>query len=259
MTTTGMTTVDSSLPMPPNAAVAAVPGDLGAQFRSVDAKKQLALVEQLIEAGEPGVQVLTDCLRDYQAQGCPLSQIGIVDPVAAKAYRMLYQAGLAHDFLKAAFPQGIVPLQSGASIDYHPLQELLRQQSWEEADKLNNLKLCEAASEAAQARKWVYFTEVNHIPVADLRTVNALWLAYSDGKFGYSVQREIWLGVNKNWDKFWPKILWKDGNTWTRYPGSFQWDLAAPRGHLPLSNQLRGVQMMNALMNHPAWVPDTIA
>jgi hypothetical protein len=27
----------------------------------------------------------------------------------------------------------------------------------------------------------------------------------------------------------------------------------APQGHLPLSNQLRGVQAYNALLSHPAW------
>ncbi|MEO8890989.1 MAG: GUN4 domain-containing protein, partial [Coleofasciculaceae cyanobacterium] len=34
----------------------------------------------------------------------------------------------------------------------------------------------------------------------------------------------------------------------------FIWDLSAPRGHLPLSNQLRGVRPFAALMGHRAWV-----
>jgi GUN4-like. len=90
--------------------------------------------------------------------------------------------------------------------------------------------------------------------VADLQTINTLWKVHSEGKFGFSVQREIWLGSGKNWDKLWPLIGWKKGNNWTRYPQEFIWDLSAPRGHLPLSNQLRGVQPFAALMAHPAWV-----
>ena len=63
----------------------------------------------------------------------------------------------------------------------------------------------------------------------------------------------IWLGLSKNWVNLWPKIDWKNGNNWTRYPNGFTWDLSAPRGHLPLSNQLRGVRVMSSLLCHPAW------
>ncbi|MBV9387633.1 MAG: GUN4 domain-containing protein, partial [Chroococcidiopsidaceae cyanobacterium CP_BM_ER_R8_30] len=61
-----------------------------------------------------------------------------------------------------------------------------------------------------------------------------------------------WL-ASKSWEKFWPKIGWKTGNNWTRYPDGFTWNLTAPRGHLPLSNQLRGVRVIASLLSHPAW------
>lgn len=247
-----MTNVDHSVRPTTDAQDA----DLGDQFRSATAKQQIQQIDALIAAGEPGVAVLIEHLRDYQAQGCPVDSIGLVPAVAAKAYHQLYRTGLATDFLKTTFPQGIVPLKSENNVDYQPLQQLLVDEAWEAADKLHNLKLCEAASESALARKWIYFTEVSIVAVADLRTLNALWVAHSGGKFGYSVQREIWLGSGKNWDKLWPKINWKEGITFTRYPGGFTWSLDAPRGHLPLTNQLRGVQAMNALLNHPAWTPD---
>jgi hypothetical protein len=32
--------------------------------------------------------------------------------------------------------------------------------------------------------------------------------------------------------------------------------LTAPVGHLPLSNQLRGVRVMEALLCHPAWTTE---
>ena len=44
----------------------------------------------------------------------------------------------------------------------------------------------------------------------------------------------------------------KDGS-FTRYPNEFIWSLDAPRGHLPLSNQLRGNKTMQAIFSHPAW------
>ena len=82
------------------------------------------------------------------------------------------------------------------------------------------------------------FTEVEQLPQIDLHTIDSLWKLHSEGKFGFSVQRDMWLGMGKNWDKLWVKIGWKSGNNWTRYPGSFTWDLTAPQGHLPLSESI---------------------
>jgi GUN4-like/ARM-like repeat domain, GUN4-N terminal len=231
--------------------------ELANQFASAVEKKQLELIDQLVTA-DAGCQILLDHLQaDRDARLTP-SAIGILPPVVAKAYQSLYSNGpeAVRATLQAQFPQGIVPLRSDLGIDYQPLQKLLVEQDWLAADRLNNIKLCEIAGPAAVARKWVYFTDVISFPVADLRTLNALWMAHSEGKFGYSVQREIWLTVGQSWDKLWPKLNWKDGNAWTRYPGEFVWNLSAPRGHLPLTNQLRGVRVMGELLRHPAWTAD---
>ncbi len=152
-----------------------------------------------------------------------------------------------------AMNTSIVPLNSERNIDYRPLQQLLAQQDFQAADRMTLQLLCELAGEAAVQRKWLYFTEIENFSTEDLQTINNLWLTYSEGKFGFSVQREIWLSLGKNWDKLWPKIGWKTGNNWTRYPHEFTWDLSAPRGHLPLSNQLRGVRTIASLLSHPAW------
>ena len=52
------------------------------------------------------------------------------------------------------------------------------------------------------------------------------------------------------YDKLWPRIGWKKDGIWTRYPKSFDWSIEAPNGHMPLVNQLRGVRLMDALLNH---------
>ena len=76
---------------------------------------------------------------------------------------------------------------------------------------------------------------------------------FSEGKFGFSVQRDLWLSVGKNWEKLWIQIGWKEGNNWTRYPDQLPGNLTAPKGHLPLSNQLRGVRAISSLLSHLAW------
>lgn len=146
-----------------------------------------------------------------------------------------------------------IELGSDRGVDYTPLQTALQMGRFQEADRLTLQLMCAAATPQAVQRGWLYFTEVDQLPVEDLRTIDALWLGASEDKFGFSVQRQIWLGVGKTWDKLWPTIGWKQGNHWTRYPDEFIWDLTAPRGHLPLSNQLRGVRVLASILSHPAW------
>ncbi len=225
------------------------------EFLAATEKKQLSMIDMMAPTVS-GQQVLRSSLQDHRSNSSEVfTKYGAINAVAAKAYQTLYNLKdpEIQNFLADLFPMGIVPLKSDLNVDYRPLQQLLVEQNFLEADKLNNLKLCELAGEASLTRKWIYFTEVNGLPATDLRTLNALWLAHSNGRFGYSVQRELWISVGRDWIKLWSKILWKDGNNWTRYPGSFNWTLDAPKGHLPLSNQLRGVRVITSLLTHPAW------
>lgn len=146
-----------------------------------------------------------------------------------------------------------IELASDRGVDYSNLRELLQAEQFQEADRITLQLMCEAAGPQAAGRGWLYFTEVDQLPVTDLRTIDQLWLAVSEGRFGFSVQRKIWLGQGKTWEKLWPVIGWKQGNHWTRYPDEFIWDLTAPQGHLPLSNQLRGVRVLASILSHPAW------
>ncbi len=228
-------------------SVTAYMTDLLDRLRSESLKNQLQLVQEATQAGDAGFGVLMSYLQERQP-----NPAGVVE---GKVYQALIKADnpQTRAFLETHFPQGIVPLNSDRGIDYSQLQILLAQQDFETADRLTIEKLCELAGPLAIQRKWLYFTEVEKFPTTDLKTIDTLWQVYSEGKFGYSVQRELWLGVGKNWEKLWFQIGWKNGNNWTRYPQEFTWDLTAPRGHLPLSNQLRGVRVIAALLSHPAW------
>jgi GUN4-like/ARM-like repeat domain, GUN4-N terminal len=226
--------------------------DLRSRLTSESEKNQLGLIQELAATGGEGLEVLMAFLSEQQ---------GAATVAVGKAYQVLVAADTpkVREFLQTNCPQGVVPLRSDRGIDYQPLQQLLAQQDFEAADRLTLQKMCELAGPTATQRKWLYFTEVEGFPVIDLQTINTLWLVHSEGRFGFSVQREIWLSVGKNWDQFWEKINWKNGNNWTRYPQEFTWDLTAPRGHLPLSNQLRGVRVISALLTHPAWITGSIA
>ncbi len=141
---------------------------------------------------------------------------------------------------------------SEIGIDYSPLQRYLLKESYEDADRFTSAKLRELAGEMAVKRGYVYFSEVESIPGDDLATLNKLWIVYSRGKFGFTVQAKILDSVGGRYEKLWPRIGWKKDGIWTRYPKSFNWSIEAPIGHMPLVNQLRGVRLMDSLLNHHA-------
>jgi hypothetical protein len=147
----------------------------------------------------------------------------------------------------------ILSLRSERGIDYAELDQLLAAADFEAADRLTAKTLCQLAGAAASQRGWLYFTDVPMLPTEDLSIVDSLWRSHSENRFGYSIQRRLWLNLGRNWERLWTEIAWKAGNHWTRYPGEFTWDISAPEGHLPLTNQLRGVQVFTALLNHSAW------
>jgi hypothetical protein len=103
----------------------------------------------------------------------------------------------------------------------------------------------------------VYFTEVQNMPVTDMKTIDALWRYYSDDKFGFSVQRKIWIGQKRQWTKFFKVIDWTTGENgnYRKWPEEFIWKKDAARGHMPLTSALRGTQLLNALLEHPAYAP----
>ena len=143
---------------------------------------------------------------------------------------------------------------SEVGFDYSPLQRYLLNESYEDADRFTSSKLRELAGEKAVKRGYVYFSEAESIPCIDLSTLNKLWVVYSRGKFGFTVQAKILDSVGGRYDKLWPRIGWKKDGVWTRYPKAFNWSIEAPNGHMPLVNQLRGVRLMDSLLNHQALI-----
>ncbi|MEY2983905.1 MAG: GUN4-like protein [Cyanobacteriota bacterium] len=222
--------------------------DLSQQLNDASEKKQLMAIAQLAEKGESGWQVLMGYLEKNTPLQTPILAVGS----AYQALRNLNQPALTAQ-LNKKYPTGVFPLNSAQNLDYRPLQTALTNQAFETADDITRDNLCQLAGDGAAQRQWLYFTEVEQFPSLDLHTINALWWLSSNGRFGFSVQRKLWLASGKDFTRLWPKIGWKNGNVWTRWPQGFTWDLSAPIGHLPLLNQLRGVRVAESLYNHPVW------
>ena len=146
---------------------------------------------------------------------------------------------------------GWLAVTSAAGLELLPLERALAEQDFEQADRLTSAMLRQLAGAEAERRGYVYYSEVPPMPALDLQSLDRLWVVYSRGRFGFSVQARLLQACGGRWDRLWPRIGWKQAGLWTRYPGSFTWSLEAPEGHMPLINQLRGVRLMDAVLHHP--------
>nr|YP_010619777.1 hypothetical protein PNW48_pgp181 [Symphyocladia marchantioides]WAX03790.1 hypothetical protein [Symphyocladia marchantioides] len=151
-------------------------------------------------------------------------------------------------------PNGAINLTTFKYTKYQKLQNLLINKKFKEADQLTQTCLCEIVEINTKNKKsWLYFTDIQFVPKEDLFILDLLWKIYSKGKFGFSVQKKIWVNNNKKWDKLWEKIQWLKEGVMKRYPQEFMWTIDAPEGHLPLFNQLRGTQALYYLFNNIEW------
>lgn len=211
----------------------------------------MTLIREVYDTGTHGQMFLLDLLLQY----CN-TKLNIARPVEGMIFDLLLNSSNSHitNSLDKFFPSGIIALESACKIDYSQLQELLIQKQFQKADMLTQQKLCEISRKYNNhERDWLYFTDIKALPAQDLFMIDRLWLVYSYGSFGMSVQRKIWTDHDKNFNKLWDKIGWFVDDIPCRYPHDFVWDISAPKGHLPLFNQLRGYQVLLALFNHPVW------
>ena len=164
-----------------------------------------------------------------------------------------HRAARSHQFARQ--PPDILTCCTQCGADYTLLRDLLAGCEWEKADNETRLKLCQLAGEEAEAREWVYYSEVKDIPAVDLQTIDALWKGFSKGRYGFSVQRAIWLAEKRKWGGLFTRIGWTMGENkaYRKFPNEFLWSADAPKGHLPLTNCLRGTQLFSALLEHPAF------
>lgn len=160
-------------------------------------------------------------------------------------------------------------LESSTGFDFVPLLTALKAQDFLEADQLTRDGLITIAGPAAQKRGYVYLNEAPKLAKEDLATIERLWLAYSGGKFGYSVQAEVYNSkkVNNILERMYKRIGWSKEVPaaddavktvllrWLPDKGNeFTYDLEkAPSGHLPLTSTLRGTQLLLGLLNHECW------
>lgn len=119
---------------------------------------------------------------------------------------------------------------SEVGVDYTELRKYLNHQEFRKAD----LETARLMLRVARREQEGFFElkDVQNFPVLDLATINKLWLYGSKGRFGFSVQKQILMGLkqvdNPNYLKSFIKTLeWEKENR-------IVFELRAVKGHLPI-------------------------
>jgi tetratricopeptide (TPR) repeat protein len=138
----------------------------------------------------------------------------------------------------------VIAQQSDKAVDYTRLRDLLAASKWKEADEETLAVMLKATEREKDG--WLDIESIENFPCTDLRTIDQLWVKYSNGRFGFSVQKRIWesVGGNPNADyetfkKFGDCVGWLLKNKLLDHK-DLQFNLNAPLGHLPSHVDLIG-------------------
>lgn len=139
---------------------------------------------------------------------------------------------------------------------FQDLETYLANQQWRQADKETDKLMLQLGDK--EEKGYLSIEDCRNFPKKELRTIDKLWLKYSDGKFGSSVQKEIYLeelGIKEliyNYEAYkriGDRIGWREKEQWLSH---FNLKVnilpqeeilqKAPKGHLPLMGFIGGIQ-----------------
>jgi len=132
-----------------------------------------------------------------------------------------------------------VVLESDKGIDYTHLRHLLQAGKWQAADEETAKKMLEVMNR--KSLPFLRRKDIENFPCKDLRTIDQLWVKYSKGYFGFSVQSRILEelgGVGEEygkqiWEQFGDRVGWRKKGKWLKYQ-DIAFNNTAPPGHLPV-------------------------
>ncbi len=123
---------------------------------------------------------------------------------------------------------------------YGSLLNYLANGRWREADEETHTVMLEVAKQTR--RQYLLPEDIEKFPCEDLRILDHLWVKYSGGHFGFSVQKKIYVNSGnpldgqyheKTWEKFADEVGWRVNGKYISY-SRVTFNTSSPVcGHLP--------------------------
>jgi hypothetical protein len=135
--------------------------------------------------------------------------------------------------------QQIFGNQEATPIQYTNLERLLKAQDFRAADIETYKVMLAVANRESEGS--LRIEDAEKFPCKELRSIDKLWLKYSGGKFGISVQQQIYqsLGGTKEfnydvWESMGDRVGWRQGGKWLFSHRDINFSQTAASGHLPV-------------------------
>lgn len=197
------------------------------------------VLQDLIEASETTTQNLSK--RTTTTIPDSLSSLGNAGPEATtETFPPLVIPEMETDHDSA--PQ--LSLISAAGVDYTELRDLLVTKKWLEADRETWKAMCQALSLPLGTQ--LEISQIHQLPCEDLLLIDSLWFNYSQGRFGFSVQTQIYESVQGDYVRFCDRVHWPTYNSPTTLQ-QLRFNQQAPQGHLPSRLWVGGFQWLRHL------------
>ena len=139
-----------------------------------------------------------------------------------------------------------------ASLKEHLLAELnslMKQENWREADRKDWAFILFIANREKEG--YLELENIKNFSCLDLKKLDDLWVKNSNGKYGYSVIKKIWLetgnSLKVNWNtgeiedlnekaysSFYDRIGWREKGEWLTYEKGMGEEFMGREGHLPV-------------------------
>lgn len=142
-----------------------------------------------------------------------------------------------------------ISLESERGVNYTRLRDLLKAGKWKDADQETNAQMLNAIGKEFWGN--VENTDLSNFPCEDLKTIDRLWMKYSNGHFGFSVQKKIYVECgasldgtypdSKIWGRFCDRVGWRVKGYYVNYD-SLKFDPSFSfKGELPVTLQSKSM------------------
>lgn len=202
------------------------------------AEQRCQALAEALKHGHQGMRFVIRALNDP------------IDQVRQAAYRLL---------LERPEPQARRAVERFyLHVNYGQLEQALASGQWQTADYETRRALFRACGLRSEVLPQPHPNWLLRCPCYDLRLIDQLWMHYSQGKFGFSVQQQIWDTCHDTyWDKlviwsaFGDAVGWRSlslllEKRWKRYP-ELTFAERAPAGHLPFMGDEFGIFSVEAI------------
>ncbi len=225
------------------------------QKKSQEFQKKLAEAEYITQTAQQEIKLLKNMINEQNTNCQSNQELAEIKEQLALLIELSKPKNIFQDDVATQIIQSISGLQEqvaqladeltlvspASGLDYKRLQELLLAEKWHEADITTYNYILKKSERKREG--WLDDGDIKKFPRHDLRIINNLWVKYSEGKFGFSVQKRIWRECKKDYKRFCDRVQWLlslEKNEWRKYE-DYNFSLEAPDGHLPSTVKILGL------------------